>query len=148
MSSSEVNINRLAIIFLLLYFIVLERHLQVKKALQRPEKLTAVFRTVNDSLVGLFSWQISDATPSQAPVTGFQFSWLEISNSRVNKAADTLVSQTLNLARVRSIRLILITARVLMNSQDGIWLYFYLDSLHPLRSHHDSVTDPRSFLFE
>ncbi|XP_062868926.1 anosmin-1b isoform X2 [Trichomycterus rosablanca] len=75
-----------------------ERHLQAKKALQRPEKLTAVFRTVNGSLEGLFSWQVSEAAPGQTPITGFQFSWFKISNSRVNKPADTLISQTLNLA--------------------------------------------------
>lgn len=79
---------------------VLERHLQTKKALQRPEKLLAAFQTVNGSLEGLFSWQVSETTPGQTPITGFQFSWVKVSSSRVNKSPDSLISQTLNLAPV------------------------------------------------
>ncbi|KAL6469124.1 hypothetical protein MHYP_G00226480, partial [Metynnis hypsauchen] len=75
-----------------------ERHLQVKKALQRPEKLTAVFQTVNHSLEGLFSWQVSDSAPGQTPITGFQFSWVKVSGSALNESTDTLISQMLNLA--------------------------------------------------
>ncbi|XP_066503901.1 anosmin-1b isoform X1 [Hoplias malabaricus] len=76
-----------------------ERHLQVKKTLQRPEKLTAVFQVVNGSVEGLFHWQVSEVAPGQAPITGFQFSWFKVSNSRVvNQSPDTLISQTLNLA--------------------------------------------------
>ncbi|KAK3562441.1 hypothetical protein QTP86_034077 [Hemibagrus guttatus] len=76
-----------------------ERHLQAKKALQRPEKLLVEFQTVNGSLEGLFSWQVSEATPGQTPITGFQFSWVKVSSRCVNKSPDTsLISQTLNLA--------------------------------------------------
>lgn len=75
-----------------------ERHLQAKKALQRPEKLSAVFHTVNGSLEGLFSWKVSEASPGQPPITGFQFTWVKVRSSPVNKSADTLISQTLDLA--------------------------------------------------
>ncbi|XP_022525269.2 anosmin-1b [Astyanax mexicanus] len=77
-----------------------ERHLQVKKALQRPEKLSAVFQTVNGSVEGLFSWQVSEASPGQTPITGFQFSWIKVSSSSsaVDQSPDTLISQSLNLA--------------------------------------------------
>ncbi|XP_017334319.1 anosmin-1b [Ictalurus punctatus] len=82
-----------------------ERHLQAKKALQRPEKLLAEFQTVNGTLEGLFSWQVSEITPGQTPITGFQFSWVKVSSSRVNKSPDSLISQTLNLAAdQRSVR--------------------------------------------
>lgn len=80
--------------------LVVERHLQAKKSLQRPEKLLAEFQTVNGSLEALFSWQVSEITPGQKPITGFQFSWVKVSSSRVNKSSDTLISQTLNLAPV------------------------------------------------
>ncbi|TSK53628.1 Anosmin-1 [Bagarius yarrelli] len=75
-----------------------ERHLQARKALQRPEKLLAEFQMVNGSLEGLFSWKVSEATPGQTPITGFQFSWVKVSSSHTNKSPDTLLSQTLNLA--------------------------------------------------
>ncbi|KAI4898279.1 hypothetical protein NFI96_024415, partial [Prochilodus magdalenae] len=75
-----------------------ERHLQAKKALQRPEKLTAAFQTVNGSLEGLFSWQVSEAAPGQMPITGYQFSWVKVTSSSVNESPDTLISQVLNLA--------------------------------------------------
>ncbi|KAK3533979.1 hypothetical protein QTP70_034988 [Hemibagrus guttatus] len=84
---------------LMMIVFVLERHLQAKKALQRPEKLLVEFQTVNGSLEGLFSWQVSEATPGQTPITGFQFSWVKVSSRCVNKSPDTsLISQTLNLA--------------------------------------------------
>ncbi|XP_047666574.1 anosmin-1b isoform X3 [Tachysurus fulvidraco] len=75
-----------------------ERHLQAKKALQRPEKLLAEFQTVNGSLEGLFSWKVSETAPGQTPITGFQFSWVKISSRCVNNSPDTLISHTLNLA--------------------------------------------------
>lgn len=85
---------------LMMLVFVLERHLQAKKALQRPEKLLAVFQTVNGSLEGLFSWQVSETTPGQTPITGLQFSWVKVTGSRANKSPDSLISQTLNLAPV------------------------------------------------
>lgn len=85
---------------LIMSVFVLDRHLQAKKSLQRPEKLVAVFQTVNGSLEGLFSWQVSEATPGQTPITGFQFSRVKVSSSRVNKSSDSLISQTLNLPPV------------------------------------------------
>lgn len=91
----------MALMMLMMIVFVLERHLQAKKALQRPEKLLAEFQTVNGSLEGLFSWQVSETTPGQTPITGFQFSWVKVSSRCVNKSLDTsLISQTLNLAPV------------------------------------------------
>lgn len=91
----------MALMMLMMIVFVLDRHLQAKKALQRPEKLLAEFQTVNGSLEGLFSWQVSETTPGQTPITGFQFSWVKVSSRCVNKSLDTsLISQTLNLAPV------------------------------------------------
>ncbi|XP_076879479.1 anosmin-1b [Brachyhypopomus gauderio] len=74
-----------------------ERHLQAKKALQRPEKLAAVFQAVNGSLEGVFSWQVSRAAPGQIPLTGSRFSWAKVSSSSSHESADTRISHTLNL---------------------------------------------------
>lgn len=92
--------SKLSLKSLMTSVFILEHHLQVKKALQRPEKLTAVFQTVNGSLEGLFSWQVTEAAPGQTPITGFQFSWVKVSGSTVNASPDTLISQMLNLAPV------------------------------------------------
>uniref|UniRef100_A0AAY4BC44 Uncharacterized protein n=1 Tax=Denticeps clupeoides TaxID=299321 RepID=A0AAY4BC44_9TELE len=70
-------------------------HLVVRKAQLRPEKLAAVFRSVNGSLHGVFSWQVSQAASSSVPTTAFQFSWARVSSgSKGAVAADTLISQT------------------------------------------------------
>ncbi|XP_026852176.2 anosmin-1b isoform X3 [Electrophorus electricus] len=76
---------------------VQERHLQAQKALPRPEKLTAVFQTVNDCLEGLFSWRVSEAAPGHTPRTGFRFSWVKVSSSSVNDSPNTFISETINL---------------------------------------------------
>uniref|UniRef100_A0A8C1PH49 Anosmin 1b n=1 Tax=Cyprinus carpio TaxID=7962 RepID=A0A8C1PH49_CYPCA len=68
-----------------------ERHPQVKKALQRPEKLAASFQLVNGSVQAVFSWQVSPESRGQTPVTGFQLSWVKVSRSSTN---GRLVSQT------------------------------------------------------
>ncbi|KTF91748.1 hypothetical protein cypCar_00031709 [Cyprinus carpio] len=72
-------------------YLVLERHPQVKKALQRPEKLAASFQLVNGSVQAVFSWQVSPESRGQTPVTGFQLSWVKVSRSSTN---GRLVSQT------------------------------------------------------
>uniref|UniRef100_A0A8C1Q3C8 Anosmin 1b n=1 Tax=Cyprinus carpio TaxID=7962 RepID=A0A8C1Q3C8_CYPCA len=68
-----------------------ERPPQVKKALQRPEKLAARFQPVNGSVQAVFSWQVSPESAGQTPITGFQLSWVKVSRSSTN---GTLVSQT------------------------------------------------------
>ncbi|RXN24374.1 anosmin-1-like isoform X2 [Labeo rohita] len=68
-----------------------ERHPQVKKALQRPEKLAASFQPVNHSVQAMFSWQVSPESAGQTPITGFQLSWVKVSRSSTN---GTLISQT------------------------------------------------------
>ncbi|XP_061096293.1 anosmin-1b isoform X1 [Conger conger] len=75
------------------------RHLLARKAQLRPERLTAAFRTVNGSLQGEFSWQVSRVVPGQSPIGGFQFSWAQVSAvSGTGAASDTLISQTQILA--------------------------------------------------
>lgn len=61
-------------------FLTLDHHPVVRKAQLRPEKLSVEFQAVNDSLRGVFGWQVSQAAPGQAPITGFQFSWVRVSN--------------------------------------------------------------------
>ncbi|KAK7127243.1 hypothetical protein R3I94_018432 [Phoxinus phoxinus] len=68
-----------------------ERHPQLKKSLQRPEKLSALLQPVNGSVQAVFSWQVSPGSAGQAPITGFQFSWVKVSRSSTN---GTLTSQT------------------------------------------------------
>ncbi|XP_036378471.1 anosmin-1b isoform X1 [Megalops cyprinoides] len=76
-----------------------ERHPLARKAQQRPERLTAAFHTVNGSLQGIFSWQVSQAAPGQGSIAGFQFSWVQVSSSTSTTAvSDTLISQTQILA--------------------------------------------------
>lgn len=62
-------------------FLALDHHPVVRKAQLRPEKLSAEFQAVNDSLRGVFGWQVSQAAPGQVPITGFQFSWVRVSSS-------------------------------------------------------------------
>ncbi|XP_031641363.1 anosmin-1b isoform X1 [Oncorhynchus kisutch] len=72
-----------------------ERPLVSKKVVLRPEKLTAEFHTVNGSLQGLFRWQLSQTAPGQAPIAGFQFSWVQVSSSTMATGGqDTRISQT------------------------------------------------------
>ncbi|KAI1891575.1 hypothetical protein AGOR_G00145200 [Albula goreensis] len=75
-----------------------ERHPLARKAQLRPERLSAVFHTVNSSLQGLFSWQVSQNAPVQASIAGFQFSWAQVSSSSASAVSDTLISQTQILA--------------------------------------------------
>ncbi|KAG9351214.1 hypothetical protein JZ751_025105 [Albula glossodonta] len=75
-----------------------ERHPLARKAQLRPERLSAVFHTVNGSLQGLFSWQVSQNAPVQASIAGFQFSWAQVSSSSASAVSDTLISQTQILA--------------------------------------------------
>ncbi|KAJ8418907.1 hypothetical protein AAFF_G00004060 [Aldrovandia affinis] len=76
-----------------------ERHSLARKAQLRPERLTAVFSTVNGSLQGVFSWQVSQAALGQGSIAGFQFSWAQVSSSSsVGAVSDTLISQTQILA--------------------------------------------------
>lgn len=67
-----------------------ERHPQMKKALQRPDKLAALFQVLNGSVQAVFSWQVSPEGPGQTPITGFRFSCAKVSNSN----STTLISQT------------------------------------------------------
>ncbi|KPP69802.1 anosmin-1-like, partial [Scleropages formosus] len=73
-----------------------EEHPSVaRKVLLRPEKLRASFRSENGSLQGVFSWQVSHAAPGQNSVTGFQFSWAQVSRrGGTSSAPNALVSQT------------------------------------------------------
>ncbi|XP_064186267.1 anosmin-1b [Anguilla rostrata] len=75
------------------------RHPLARKAQLRPERLTVAFRTVNGTLRGEFSWQVSRVVPGQSPIAGFQFSWAQVSGVRgVAAVSDTLISQTQILA--------------------------------------------------
>ncbi|KAJ8374364.1 hypothetical protein SKAU_G00049440 [Synaphobranchus kaupii] len=75
------------------------RHLLARKAQLRPERLTAGFRTVNGTLQGEFSWQVSRVVPGQSPIAGFQFSWAQMTGvSGTGGVSDTLISQTQILA--------------------------------------------------
>lgn len=82
--------------------LTLDHHPVVRKAQLRPEKLSVEFQTVNGSLRGVFGWQVSQVAPGQAPITGFQFSWVRVSSSHgsgssgdaVATTTDTAVSQT------------------------------------------------------
>ncbi len=70
--------------------VVLERPPQVKKALQRPEKLSAWFQPVNGSVQAVFSWQVSPESTGQTPITGFQLSWVKVSRSSTISQTHTL----------------------------------------------------------
>lgn len=66
-----------------------DHHPVVKKAQLRPERLRADFQAADNSSVrGVFSWQVSQAAPGQAPITGFQFSWVWVSGNRNSTAED------------------------------------------------------------
>ncbi|XP_063056944.1 anosmin-1b [Engraulis encrasicolus] len=81
-----------------------EHHPVVRKAQLRPEKLGVDFQAVNGSLQAVFSWQVSQAAPGQAPITGFQLSWVQVPSSSsggisdeeiaVTTTTDTIVTQT------------------------------------------------------
>ncbi|KAG2463145.1 KALM protein, partial [Polypterus senegalus] len=61
----------------------------------RAEKLMAIFRNVNGSIVGQFHWKVSQNHPSSLPVTGYQFTWTQLSlNSKASSLPDTIISQT------------------------------------------------------
>ncbi|KAK1162643.1 anosmin-1-like isoform X1 [Acipenser oxyrinchus oxyrinchus] len=72
-----------------------ERHLLARKVMLRLEKLTAAFKTVNGSILGEFHWQVFQNHPTQESVTGYQFSWTQLSRiSRTSAVPDTVISQT------------------------------------------------------
>ncbi|XP_076134932.1 anosmin-1b [Alosa pseudoharengus] len=84
-----------------------DHHPVVRKTQLRPEKLSVEFQAVNGSLRGMFSWQVSQAAPGQAAITGFQISWVRVSSSHgtggssssssgdaVAATTDAAVSQT------------------------------------------------------
>ncbi|XP_028650398.1 anosmin-1b isoform X1 [Erpetoichthys calabaricus] len=61
----------------------------------RAEKLMAIFRNVNGSIVGHFHWKVSQNHPSSLPVTGYQLMWTQLSlSSKASSLPDTIISQT------------------------------------------------------
>uniref|UniRef100_A0A1A8ELF1 Kallmann syndrome 1b sequence n=1 Tax=Nothobranchius korthausae TaxID=1143690 RepID=A0A1A8ELF1_9TELE len=70
-----------------------ERPLSSGKVILRPERLTADFQLVNDTLVTTFRWKMTHHVLDSAAVEGFQFTWTlqsELSRAR----DDARISQT------------------------------------------------------
>ncbi|KAA0712512.1 hypothetical protein E1301_Tti022862 [Triplophysa tibetana] len=67
-----------------------EHYPQPRKALQRPEKLAALFQVLNGSVQAAFSWQLSPEGPGPVPITGFRFSCAKVPN----RNGTALPSQT------------------------------------------------------
>ncbi|XP_078521939.1 anosmin-1-like [Lissotriton helveticus] len=98
-----------------------ERHLPSRKVMLRPEKLSAVFRSVNGSIAGEFHWEVLQRDPSrEQPVTSYQFRWEEIAGTGLQGADhDRVISQTLTLSPAQ--------------------LFVVIDSLKPLTLYHVEV---------
>lgn len=98
-----------------------ERHLPSKKVMLRPEKLSAVFRSVNGSIAGEFHWEVLQRDPTrEQPVTSYQFRWEEIPGTGLQGADhDRVISQTLTLSPAQ--------------------LFVVIDSLKPLTLYHVEV---------
>lgn len=80
---------------------VLERLLSGRKVVLRPERLTADFEQVNDTLVSTFRWKMSQHALDPAAVEGFQFTWtLQSVTVARNRQDDMLISQTQTIAQV------------------------------------------------
>lgn len=82
---------------------VLERLLAGRKVVLRPERLTADFKQVNDTLLATFRWRMSQHALDPAAVEGFQFTWTLQSGvtTATEGQEDTLISQTQTIAPVR-----------------------------------------------
>ncbi|XP_077389429.1 anosmin-1b isoform X1 [Festucalex cinctus] len=77
-----------------------ERPLAGRKAILRPERLTADFQQVNGTLLAVFRWRVSQHALDLAEVHGFQFTWtLQSGATLATKGhVDTLISQTQTIA--------------------------------------------------
>ncbi|XP_069474729.1 anosmin-1-like isoform X2 [Ambystoma mexicanum] len=97
------------------------RHLLSRKVMLRPEKLLAVFRSVNGSITGEFHWEVLQRDPSQEqPVISYQFRWEELSDvSLQGPAPDRVTSQTQTLSPAQ--------------------LFVVIDSLKPSTLYHAEV---------
>uniref|UniRef100_A0A3P8WRB7 Anosmin 1b n=1 Tax=Cynoglossus semilaevis TaxID=244447 RepID=A0A3P8WRB7_CYNSE len=77
-----------------------ERLLSGRKVVLRPERLTADFEQVNDTLVSTFRWKMSQHALDPAAVEGFQFTWtLQSVTVARNRQDDMLISQTQTIAQ-------------------------------------------------
>lgn len=84
---------------------VSERLLPGKKVVLRPERLSADFEQVNDTLLMTLRWRMSQQALDPAAVEGFQFTWTLLSRVKSAKEGleDTVISQTQTVAPVRRV---------------------------------------------
>uniref|UniRef100_H3DL85 Anosmin 1b n=1 Tax=Tetraodon nigroviridis TaxID=99883 RepID=H3DL85_TETNG len=77
-----------------------ERLLSSRKALLRPERLSADFEQFNGTLLMTVRWRMSQQQLEPSAVEGFQFTWTLLSGVTATKEGidDTLISQTQTVA--------------------------------------------------
>ncbi|XP_028301413.1 anosmin-1b [Gouania willdenowi] len=77
-----------------------ERPHQGRKVILRPERLTAHFQQINDTLLTTFRWRMSQHALDPTAVEGFQFTWtLQSDVTMLTEGRDdALISQTQTIA--------------------------------------------------